>query len=270
MTIEELKNLARKLRKDVITMSYRAHIGHVGPCLSMADLMTVIYHRIMNIDPKKPLALCRDRFILSKGHASAALYATLAEKGFFDKKILETFIQDGGNLPGHPEIQCVPGVEVTTGSLGHGLSMGCGMAMASKIDGAKWKVFVLLSDGECDEGTVWETALAASHFKLDKLIAVIDYNKFQALGRTNQVMNLEPLKAKWESFGWAVREIDGHDVEEIVSTLESAPFFSGKPSMVIAHTVMGKGVSFMEDKLEWHYLDPKKEHYEQAMKELGG
>ncbi|MGQ9851552.1 MAG: transketolase, partial [Aggregatilineaceae bacterium] len=210
----------------------------------------------------------RDRFVLSKGHGCAALYAVLAECGFFPLEWLDTFYQNGSRLPGHATHTHVPGIEVSTGSLGHGLSIACGMALAAKRDGKPYRVFALLSDGECDEGSTWEAVLFASHHRLDNLIAIVDYNKIQSLGRVEEVINLEPLAEKWRSFGWAVREIDGHDVLEIEDALSQVPFEAGRPSCVIAHTVKGKGVSFMEDKLLWHYRSPQGEEYEAALAEL--
>lgn len=260
-----LKKISTKLRRDVIAMSFHGRIGHVGSCLSMIDILTALYFRVLRVDPLKPLWRDRDRFVLSKGHAVAALYAALANRGFFPVETLKSYVQNGSSLPGHPEIQCVPGVEITSGSLGHGLSIAVGMALAARIDTAAWRTYVMLSDGECDEGTVWEAAMAAGHFKLGNLTAIIDYNKFQALGKTADVMNLEPLKSKFDSFGWNTVEIDGHNMDEIVRALELR---AEKPVMVIAHTTLGKGVSFMEGKLEWHYLDPKKEHFDRAMDEL--
>lgn len=263
--MNNLVAIARKLRRDVITMSFNGHIGHVGSCLSMMDIVAALYFKVLNVDPSKPLWKERDRFVLSKGHAVAALYAALANRGFFPEAQLRTYVQNGSQLPGHPEIQCVPGVEITSGSLGHGLSIAVGMALAARIDAAAYRTYVMLSDGECDEGTVWEAAMAAGHFKLGNLTAIIDYNKFQALGKTADVMNLEPLKSKLEAFGWHAIEIDGHNMDEIVRALEMR---TEKPVMVIAHTTMGKGVSFMEGKLEWHYLDPKKDQFDRAMDEL--
>jgi transketolase len=222
----------------------------------------------MKIDPKNPESENRDRFILSKGHAAAALYATLAERGFFNKELLENYCKNGQKIAGHSTRGCLPGVEASTGSLGHGLPMGAGMALAGKCDKKDYRIFILMSDGECDEGSVWEAALFASHHKLDNLVAIIDYNKFQALGRTNEVLNLEPLGEKWRNFGWEVKETDGHNFSEIEKNLSPIPFKNQKPSLLIAHTIKGKGVSFMEDKLESHYKRLTKEEYEESLKEL--
>jgi transketolase len=207
-------------------------------------------------------------FILSKGHAASALYATLSQRGFFSEKVLKNYCQNGKKLAGHNTKNCVPGVEISTGSLGHGLPMGIGVALAFREDKRKSKVFVLMSDGECDEGSNWEAALFASHNKLDNLIAIIDYNKFQALGKTNEVLNLEPLKNKWESFGWQVKEINGHNFKEIENALYFTPFKKGMPSIIIAHTKKGFGVSFMENIFEWHYKSPSQEQLNIAFKEL--
>jgi len=254
-----MKETAKEVKKKILKMVYDSQCSHVGSALSCADILTVLYFKILSIDLKKP---DRDRFILSKGHACTALYAVLAEKGFFPKEILDTYCKDGSKLFGHSTINSLPGIEASAGSLGHGLPIGAGMALAGN------RTFVLMGDGECDEGSVWEAALFASHHKLDKLTAIIDYNKIQAFGETNKVLNLEPLKDKWVSFGWSVKEIDGHNLDEIEETLKNVPFEKDKPSLIIAHTIKGKGVSFMENQLAWHYKSPTKEQYEQALKEL--
>ena len=263
------KALATRIRRHVVNMTHRGKASHVGTSLSMADLLVVLYGGVLRVDPAYPDWPDRDRFILSKGHGCAALYAVLAERGFFPLEWLDTFYQNGSRLVGHATHTDVPGVEVSTGSLGHGLSIACGMALAAKRDGKRYRVFALLSDGECDEGSTWEPVLFATHHWLDNLIAIVDYNKIQSLGRVEEVINLEPFADKWRSFGWAVREIDGHDFLEIHDTLTHVPFEAGRPSCVIAHTVKGKGVSFMEDKLLWHYRSPQGEEYEAALAELG-
>jgi transketolase len=240
----------------------------VGSNFSMIELLAVLYGRILRVRPVEPMWEDRDRFVLSKGHGAAALYATLAESGFFPVGWLQDFCQNGSSLPGHITHFGIPGVEVSTGSLGHGLSIAAGMALACKRDGRTYRVFTLLSDGECDEGSTWESALFAPHHRLDNLVAIIDYNKIQSLGTVKEVLDLEPLADKWKAFGWAVREIDGHDIMQIHEALGSIPIARGTPSCVIAHTIKGKGVSFMEDRLLWHYRTPQGEEFEAALAEL--
>jgi len=224
---------------------------------------------VLHVDPARADWPDRDRFILSKGHGTAAVYAVLAECGFFPKEWLDTYCQDGSKLAGHITHHGVPGVEASTGSLGHGLSIGCGMALAGKRDRRPYRVFVMLSDGECDEGSTWEAVLFAHHHCLDNLVAIVDYNKIQAFGTVKEVLDLEPLADKWRAFRWAVREIDGHDYDQIEDALLSVPFEPGKPSAIVAHTVKGKGVSFMENRLVWHYKSPDDEQLVQALAELG-
>ncbi|MBI5630395.1 MAG: transketolase [Elusimicrobia bacterium] len=267
--ISELEELARFIRLTSVKMTHFASSAHVGGSLSMADLLAALYGGVLKVDPAKPKWKSRDRFILSKGHACAGLYAALARKGFFPVEWLETFYRNGGRLHGH-STHGVPGIEVSTGSLGHGLPIACGMALAAKRDRAKHRVFCLLSDGECDEGSTWEAALFAGHHGLDNLVAIVDYNKIQSLGRTKEVLDLDPFAKKWEGFRWAVREIDGHDLGLIDETLRKAPFEPGRPSCVVAHTVKGKGVSFMEDKLLWHYRNASAQEYNAAVVELEG
>jgi len=260
--------ISNNIRKDILDMIFGSRTSHIGSALSCVDILTLLYFKILKINPRKPLAENRDRFILSKGHAAAALYATLAERGFFDKKLLKSFCANGSKLPGHSSRNCVPGVEVSTGSLGHGLAIGNGMAIAGKKDNKKYQVFVLLSDGECDEGSTWEAILFAGHHKLDNLVAIVDYNKWQAFGRTKNVLNLEPFTKKWKDFGWAVEEVDGHNFQEIYKVLKKIPFQKNKPSVLIAHTIKAKGLSFMEDKLESHYRPPTTEEYKIAIQEI--
>ena len=261
--------LAKKIRLHALHMIHRAKSSHLGSAYSIADLLAVIYSRILRIDPQNPDAPDRDRFVLSKGHACAALYAVLAERGFFPKEWLQQFYQDGARLAGHSTHVGIPGVEVSTGSLGHGLPLACGMALVAKRDRQAYRAFTLLSDGECDEGSTWEAVLFAPHHQLDNLIAIIDYNQIQSLGTVKEVLDLEPLADKWKAFGWAVREIDGHDCTEIERALIDVPCAPGKPTCVIAHTVKGKGVSFMENKLLWHYRSPNANDMTLALAELG-
>jgi transketolase len=260
--------LARRIRIHCVQMTSRANASHVGSALSAADLLAVLYGRILRFDAVDPDWADRDRFILSKGHACTALYAVLAEAGYFAVDKLDTFYQDGSPLAGHATHKNMPGVEVSTGSLGHGFSLGTGMALAGRRDGRPYRVFCLLSDGECDEGSTWEPALFAPHHHLDNLVAMIDYNKIQSFGRVEDVIDLAPLADKWRAFGWAVEEIDGHDLARIQAVLSTVPFVPGKPSCIVANTVKGKGVSYMEDKLLWHYRAPLGELLDEAVAEL--
>jgi transketolase len=250
-------------------MVHRAKASHVGTCLSMTDILAVLYGSVLKIDPTQPEWPDRDRFVLSKGHGAAAVYAALADRGFFRIDWLDSYCSDGTRLAGHITHHGVPGVEVSTGSLGHGLSLACGMALAGQRDHQPYRVFALLSDGECDEGSTWEAALFAPHHRLENLICIVDYNKIQSFGTVREVLDLEPFADKWRAFGWATREIDGHDLQQLLETFNSIPFASGKPSAVIAHTVKGRGVSFMENKLDWHYRSPNADELAQALMELG-
>jgi transketolase len=264
----DLGKLAANVRRHSVVMTHHANASHVGSSLSMVELLTVLYGKVLSVDPERPDWSERDRFVLSKGHGCAAYYAVLAEAGFFPLEWLDTFYQNGSRLAGHATHTDVPGIEISTGSLGHGLSVATGMALVGKRDDRPWRVFCLLSDGECDEGSTWEPILFAPQHRLDNLTAIVDYNKIQSLGTVKEVMDLEPFADKWRAFGWAVREIDGHNLEETEAVLCSLPFEPGRPSCVIAHTVKGKGVSFMENKLLWHYRIPQGEEYEAALAEL--
>ena len=263
----DYNTVTKEIRKKIVRMAFLSKNSHVGCALSCADILAVLYFDVLSIDPQNPKE-SRDKFILSKGHAASALYATLAARGYFSESVLDSYCQDGGVLPGHATKDCVPGVEVSTGSLGHGLSMGAGMALAAQHDKKEAKIFVLLSDGECDEGAVWEAALFSSHHKLDNLVAIIDYNTFQGLGKTSDVLNLEPLQEKWEAFGWSVLRVDGHNYSELKEALTNIPKENTKPTLVIANTIKGKGVSYMENKLDWHYKSPDEEQYNTAIAEL--
>ena len=265
---EDYRAIARRIRLHVLQMTHRARSSHVGSSFSMVELLVVLYGEILRVRPEDPRWSGRDRFLLSKGHACAALYAVLAERGFFPAAWLEDFYLDGGHLAGHATHTCAPGVEVSTGSLGHGLSLASGMALAHQRDGSGVRVFALLSDGECDEGSTWEAALFAGHHRLDNLVVIVDYNKIQSLGTVKEVLDLEPFADKWRSFGWAVREIDGHDFSQIRGALSATPFEPGRPTCIIAHTIKGKGVSFMEDTLLWHYRSPQGDELERAIREV--
>jgi transketolase len=260
--------IAKKLRRHIITMTGKAGSGHPGGSLSAADIVTALYFRVLRHNPEDPLWPDRDRFILSKGHAAPLLYAALAESGYFPVEQLSTLRQIDSCLQGHTDCRLTVGVEMSAGSLGQGLSFGIGVALAGRLNKQAYKVFVLLGDGECDEGQVWEAAMAATHFKLDNLIAIIDNNGIQLDGWNRDVMNLEPFALKWQSFGWHVTEIDGHDLKQIIEALEQAKLVKGQPSVIIAHTVKGKGVRFMENKAEFHGRAPTPTEMEKALQEL--
>ncbi|PFO06355.1 transketolase [Bacillus sp. AFS076308] len=265
--IEFLKRKATEIRMELLKMIYEAGTGHTGGSLSNTDILTVLYYHIMNVDPKNPKWVDRDRYVQSKGHAVESYWAILADKGFFPKEELKTFSQFNTRLIGHPSNK-VPGVEMNTGSLGHGLPIAVGMALAAKMDGKPYRVYTLMGDGEQAEGSVWEGAMAASHYKLDNLVAIIDRNRLQITGSTEDVMSLEPFGDKWRAFGWEVVEIDGNDVEQLVNVLEEAPKVTGKPTLIVANTVKGKGISIAENVGKWHHHVPSKEEYALAMEEL--
>lgn len=266
---DDLKAIAARIRGQIVRMSHVAKTPHLGSSLSCADIVTAAYWNILRIDPSRPDDPDRDRFILSKGHAATTLYTALAFKGFFPEAMLAEFNKNGGRLQEHPGPGCVPGVEAATGSLGHGLSIGIGMAMAGRIQGRSYRVFALLSDGECNEGSVWEAAMFGGAQKLGALCAVVDYNKWQATGRSNEVLALAPLRSKWDSFGWRTHEIDGHDIDAVIAAMKTVPNDDGRPTAIIANTVKGKGISFMEDDNNWHYRIPTEEEVEIAFRELG-
>lgn len=260
--------LARRVRIHTLQMTSRGGSSHVGAAFSIADILAVLYGSVMQHDPRQPRWPGRDRFILSKGHAGAAVYATLAEVGYFPVEQLKQHYQDGSVFSGHVSHKGIPGVELSTGSLGHGLGVGTGMAKALKLAGQDPHVFVLLSDGECDEGTIWEAALFAQHHVLDNLVAIVDYNKIQSLARVAETIALEPFRQKWESFNWSVVETDGHDHEQLAVALANLPARTGRPTVVIAHTIKGKGVSFMENTVLWHYRTARGEEFDLALAEL--
>jgi transketolase len=265
LDIANLRQLSVQCRKNVVQMIYDAKTGHIGGSLSSTDILVSLYFDIMNIDQKQPLWKNRDRFILSKGHSVEAYYSVLAMKGFFDPDELKKYCRFGSKLTGHPNRK-VPGVEVNTGALGHGLPVGIGMALASKMDGAGYRVFVLMGDGEQAEGSVWEGAMAAANYNLDNLVGIIDRNRLQISGCTEDVMRLESLEDKWRSFGWKTVSINGHDFDELHKAFSTE--HAGKPLMIIANTIKGKGVPFIENKAEWHHGILNEEQYTAALDEL--
>ncbi len=265
-----LRSIAARLRGRVIEMSHAAQAAHLASALSCCDILAAAYWHALRIDPERPDDPQRDRFILSKGHAAAALYAALAFRGFFDPAELDTYCRDGGRLAEHPPAHGLPGVEAATGSLGHGLPIGTGMALAARINDEAYRVFAVLSDGECNEGSVWEAAMFAAGQRLGNLCVVVDYNKWQATARSNETLALAPLRDKWAAFGWDAHEVDGHDVADLARRLAAIPARGeGTPVALIAHTVKGKGVSFMEDDNNWHYRAPTAEEVRKAHQELG-
>lgn len=266
--LSSLEEKAKQIRRHIIRMVGEAGSGHPGGSLSAADIVTALYFEVMRVDPTQPDWPDRDRFVLSKGHAAPVLYAALAEKGYFPVEELVTLRKLGSPLQGHPDMKKVPGVEMSTGSLGQGLSVANGMALAGKLDGRDYNVYVLLGDGEIQEGQVWEAAMAAAHYKLDNIIAFLDYNGLQIDGPVREVMTPEPVIDKWKYFGWNVQVIDGHNMRQILRAVDYARGVKGMPSMIIAETTKGKGVSFMENKVDWHGTAPIGEELERALQEL--
>lgn len=266
--LQRLTLLAKKLRKTILHMIVNAHASHIASSYSIVEILTYLYECVLNFDPNDPLNIQRDRFILSKGWGVSALYAILAQKGFFDKELLKTHCINGSNLIGSATRNGIPGIEATTGSMGHGLPIGVGMALAAKLQNLPYRVFVLIGDGECDEGSTWEAILQAGHHKLDNLTVIVDYNKWQSFGRIKDILDLEPSVKKWQAFKWSVAEINGHDFPQIATTFAKLPFKKGKPSVIIAHTIKGKGVSVLENRNEWHYKTPTQVEIEIALKEL--
>lgn len=265
---EETNRIAREIRGKLVEMSHNAGTPHLGSALSCVDILVAAYWNVVRIDGAKPLDELRDRFILSKGHAASALYAVLAKRGFFSTEVLDSFAQEGSCLAEQPSPNCAPGVELATGSLGHGLPVGIGLAMAARIRKRDYRVFVVMSDGECNEGSVWEGAMFAPAQKLGRLAVVIDYNKWQATGRSNEIMAMESLVAKWAAFGWKACEVDGHDISALSEAMKQIGT-GDQPIAIVAHTVKGKGISFMENDNNWHYRVPKKEEVIAAHRELG-
>ncbi len=267
MHIEELKRKSIENRKKVLKYIYNAKAGHTGGSLSILDILNVLYNDVMNVSPKNFDSNDRDRFIQSKGHCVEALYVVLADKGFFPEEDLLTMCQYQSPYIGHPT-RSIPGIEQNTGGLGHGLSICAGAALAAKKDNSAVKVYTVLGDGEMAEGSNWEAMMFAAHYQLDNLCAVLDYNKLQITATNAEVMGLEPIDKKLEAFGWAVKHVDGHNLEELSKTFNSLPLEAGKPTFIIAHTIKGKGVSYMENVLKWHHGVPSKEQYDLAMQEL--
>jgi transketolase len=267
MTNSELAKRSVKYRKNILKYIYNANAGHTGGSLSCIDILNVLYNHVLNVSPENFKSPDRDRYVQSKGHSVEALFVVLADKGFFPESDLETLCQYRSHYIGHPTKK-VNGVEQNTGALGHGLPICVGTAIAAKMDSKDFRVFTLLGDGELPEGSNWEAALAASHYKLDNLCAIIDNNKLQITGTNEEVMNSDPIDKKFESFGWAVKHVDGHDISALKKTFDSMPFSKGKPNLVIAHTIKGKGVSYMENQLKWHHGVPAEEQLADAMEEL--
>src|SRR3989338_2086963 len=268
MNAEALQKKAEEIIAVLFEMICNGGGGHIPAALSIVELLIVLYYRVLRIDPKNPDDPRRDRFILSKGHAATALYPILADKGFFSKKHLWTYGQKGTILGGHPEMHLIPGIDASTGSLGHGFPFAIGIAFSGRLDQADYKVYTMLGDGECQEGSIWEAALFAAQKGLDNLVAIIDHNKLQALAPLGEIVGLEPFADKWRAFGWSVKEIDGHNFDEIISTIETIPFEKGKPGLIIANTIKGKGISYMENVPIWHYRLPNEEEMKEARKEL--
>lgn len=267
MNATDTTALARRLRQHALRMTHRAHASHIGSCLSIADLLAVLYGAVLRVDLQQPDWPERDRLIISKGHAAAIVYAALAESGFFPIADLDLYSADGGPLSGHVT-KTVPGVELSTGSLGHGLPVAAGMALAAERAGAKWRSFCVLSDGEMDEGSNWEAIQFAQHFRLSNLIAIVDYNKIQSFGSVAEISDLHPLAEKFRAFNWGVHEIDGHDHDALAAALAGPPPLAGRPTAIVAHTIKGKGVSFMEGRLAWHYSSPDAAQLESALAEI--
>jgi transketolase len=265
---EDLKTVAKRLRRDIVTMIGKAGSGHPGGSLSAVEIVTTLFWRILRHKPADPQWKDRDRFILSKGHAVPVLYSVLAECGYFPKSELATLRQLDSHLQGHADRTATPGVEMSSGSLGQGLSFAIGVALAGRLNSQSFRVYALLSDGECDEGQTWEAAMSAAHFKLDNLTAIVDNNGIQLSGFNRDIMNLDPLNKKWESFGWHVTDIDGHNLDQLLDALKKAQKVRGQPAVIIAHTIKGKGVSFMENNVDFHGKAPNAEQLEKALKEL--
>ncbi len=268
LSLDEMSSMAKKLRRHVIMMIGKAGSGHPGGSLSAAEIVTALFFKVLRHDPANPRWAERDRFILSKGHAAPILYATLAERGYFPVEELATLRILGSCLQGHCDMTATRGVEMSSGSLGQGLSFSIGIALAGRLDARDYRVYVLMGDGECDEGQVWEAAMASAHFKLDNLVAIVDHNELQIDGWNRDVMNLEPLAEKWKAFGWHAIEVNGHELSQLISAFDEAKRVKGKPTVIIAHTIKGKGVSFMENNVDFHGKAPTLAEMEKALEEL--
>jgi transketolase len=266
--MSESRAMALEIRRHAVRMANAGQSSHIGSVLSCADALAVLYSDVLRVDPANPQWEERDRFILSKGHAGSGIYAALALRGFLDSSVLTTHYQDGSLLSGHVSHKGIPGVEISTGSLGHGLSIGAGMAYAAKLQDKAWRTFVMLSDGECDEGSIWEAVLFAAHHRLGNLIAIVDYNKIQSLASVAETLGLEPFGDKWRAFGWNVAQLDGHDHDAMRTAFADIPMTAERPTCVILDTVKGKGVSFMEHAVLWHYRSPQGDEFVSALEEL--
>jgi len=266
--VEQLRSMARAVRRRDLEVVHGAKLGHVGGEMSATDILVTLYFAVLRIDPSRPEDPERDRFILSKGHSAVALYTTLAHRGFIPMDELDTFAKPFSNLNGHPNRNKVPGVETNTGPLGHGLPVAVGAALAAKLQARSWRVFALTGDGELQDGSNWEAAMAGAHFKLDNLTVIVDRNRLQQGDGTEQTMQIEPLADKWRAFGWSVTEVDGHDIAQLLTMFARVPVTTGKPTCIIAHTHKGQGVSFMQDQVAWHHKVPNAEQLATALKEL--
>ncbi len=267
-TLDSLRDRAKTVRRHIIRMTAAAGSGHPGGSLSAADMIVALYFSKLRHDPKNPQWPDRDRFHMSKGHCAPVWYAVLAEAGYFPAETLATLRKLGSPLQGHPDMKATPGVEMSSGSLGQGLSVGVGMALAARLDKRPWRTYIMIGDGECQEGQIWEAAMSAAHYKLDNLCAILDHNDLQIDGRVSEIMAIEPISDKWQAFGWHVINIDGHDFEAILAAYDEAEKIKGRPAIVIAKTAKGKGVSFMENNVEWHGVAPDAKQAEQALREL--
>ncbi len=269
-SITDLETTAARLRARIVENSHKSRTPHLGTCLSCVDILTALYFSVLRIDPQQPADPLRDRCILSKGHGAPALFQVLAERGFYARDLMDGYGEDGGIFAEHPPTpEHLPGIEAATGSLGHGLPIALGMALAGRVNRQAYNVYTVLGDGECNEGSIWEAAMMASSQTASNLCAIIDFNKWQATGRSQEILSLDPLVDKWRAFGWNALEVDGHDVAALLEALQRFPAENGKPTAIVAHTVKGKGVSFMEDDNNWHYRIPTADEVEQAKRELG-